>query len=74
MIYDWGVGAAGLYPVAVLNVAPAGVFLAKVVDWFVTQGMPIANACLVGHSLGSHVVGIAGRSVTRGTVPNIMGM
>lgn len=71
--FDWGKGAAGLYPIAAANVPLAGEFLGRVVDWLVAEGVPIENVHIIGHSLGAHVVGIGGRSVTRGKVPYITG-
>jgi len=72
--FDWGKGAAGLYPVAAANAPLAGAFLGKVVDWLLAEGVPVENVHIIGHSLGAHVVGIGGRSVTRGKVPYITGL
>lgn len=73
IVFDWGKGASGLYTAAVLNVAEAGEYLASVVDWMVDEGLALSNVHLMGHSLGAHVVGTAGRSILHGQVPYITG-
>ena len=71
---DWGVGAFVLYHTAVANVHKVGAFTGKLVNWLVDQGSSVDRFHIVGHSLGSHITGIAGRSVTQGKVSYITGI
>jgi hypothetical protein len=68
---DWQELARGFKPTAYLiarsNVPRVGERLAQLVDFLVWQGeTPLENIRLVGHSLGAHVVGIAGKSIRSG--------
>ncbi|XP_077295976.1 endothelial lipase-like [Arctopsyche grandis] len=74
IVVDWGKGAFTLYSTAARNVIKVGALVGKLVDWLIENGTPINNVHLIGHSLGSHCVGIAGRSVKKGKVPYITGM
>jgi pancreatic triacylglycerol lipase len=70
---DWGEGASALYPTAVNYVPQVGRFVGNFVDWLIAQGSSVGNFHIMGHSLGGHIVGIAGRTVTRGRIPYITG-
>ncbi|XP_077295231.1 endothelial lipase-like [Arctopsyche grandis] len=71
IIVDWSKGANTFYTSSVKNVVAAGEYVAKLVDWLVTNDTPIKAFHLIGYSLGAHVMGIAGRSVKNGPIPYI---
>ncbi|CAG7659430.1 unnamed protein product [Allacma fusca] len=48
-----------------------GRFTASLVDFLVGQGTSLKNIHLIGHSLGAHAMGWAGRSVQVGKIPRI---
>lgn len=73
VVVDWKKGSNTLYTSAVKNVLKVGAFVGKFVDWLVEKGTPISAFHIIGHSLGAHISGVAGRSVTKGTVPYITG-
>ncbi|XP_052133111.1 lipase member H-A-like [Frankliniella occidentalis] len=73
---DWGKLCAGInYLGARFNVhgagAQVGEFLDKLIGLELTDGSQIH---ILGHSLGAHVAGIAGKTVTRGVIKRITGM
>jgi len=73
---DWSVLAAGIdYPfIALIHVPMAGQHVAAFVDFLIDNGTPIENFHLMGHSLGSHVVGNAGAAVQSGQLERITGL
>lgn len=46
-------------------VPKVGRHVAKLIDYFLYKGVKPENIRLVGHSLGAHVVGIAGYSASQ---------
>ncbi|XP_011185137.1 vitellogenin-3 [Zeugodacus cucurbitae] len=67
---------ATLYTWAALNTDEIGASLAKGID-LLTQVVPLENIHLIGHSLGAHIVGAAGRYFNYKTgklVPRITGL
>ncbi|XP_077295506.1 pancreatic triacylglycerol lipase-like [Arctopsyche grandis] len=74
IVVNWKKGANSLYTSSAKNVVKVGAFVGKLIDWLVDNGTPLKSFHLIGHSLGGHAVGIAGRSVTKGTVPYITAM
>jgi len=73
---DWGLlAAAPNYPFAVLNTRPVGEHVAELIDFLVAQtGARLEDFHLIGHSLGAHVAGFAGKSTTTGKVGRITGL
>nr|CAH0105478.1 unnamed protein product [Daphnia galeata] len=72
---DWSVLASGDHEtVALINVPIAGAVTGEFVDFLVLQGTPIFSFHLIGFSMGAHVVGNAGATVTSGVVPRITGL
>ncbi|CAH0724689.1 unnamed protein product, partial [Brenthis ino] len=63
IILDWRSSASGLYTTSVRAVPDVGVHLANFLTFlFNTAGGNWGNVHLIGHSLGAHVVGNAGRA------------
>ncbi|XP_037903383.1 pancreatic triacylglycerol lipase-like [Hermetia illucens] len=74
-VVDWEGGAKAGYLAASKNTKDAGEQLANFVDFLNEEtGMSFNTLYLIGHSLGSHVVGYAGKYVTRGKVNTIFGL
>lgn len=61
---DWyihqSLAGTGTYDDVVEVVTEVGVFVSEMVDFLVENGMNPNTTTLIGHSLGAHVVGIAG--------------
>ncbi|KAJ8706735.1 hypothetical protein PYW07_012813 [Mythimna separata] len=65
IVVDWSAGAGSInYFTALANTAPSGESVARFINWLnaATGAVPTMYH-LVGHSLGGHQVGIAGRNV-----------
>ncbi|XP_069837860.1 inactive pancreatic lipase-related protein 1-like [Dendropsophus ebraccatus] len=59
---DWHGGSAALYSQAANNARVVGAELAYFIDYLLNQfGYPLSNTYLIGHSLGAHVAGEAGK-------------
>lgn len=72
---DWLAGAKTLnYPKARHRVREVGEALAVFIDHLVGIGMNLEHLILVGHSLGAHVCGFAGKSIKSGKIPIIIGL
>lgn len=72
---DWLVGAKTInYPRARHRVRIVGEHLAMFIDHLVDLGMNLDDLILVGHSLGSHICGWAGKSTKSGKIPVIIGL
>jgi predicted alpha/beta-fold hydrolase len=66
LVLDWSTYANGLYTwTASRNVYPVGENAAEALLKMQSQGFNLQSFNLVGHSLGSHVVGVAGRNVQK---------
>lgn len=71
---DWSAGSQATYPVARWRVEDVGVVIGRYVDWLYQHGFTqFSRVNLVGHSLGSHVAGHAGKTVTLGRINAIFG-
>lgn len=72
---DWGAVAESInYNLARLGVAPVGEYTGQLVDFLVDMvGVSADDIHLVGHSLGAHVCGVTGESVTFGQLSRITG-
>lgn len=56
-------------------VIPVGRTIARYLDYMNEHSsMSFANLTLIGHSLGAHIAGIAGKNVKRGRIQNIVGL
>lgn len=73
IIVDWTAGTGGEEEGVVANAPLVGKFIASFLDWVSTLGLPFSQIHIVGHSLGSHVTGWAGRSCTLGQVDYVTG-
>jgi hypothetical protein len=73
---DWGVLAAiPNYVAAVQNTRVVGAHIAELIDFLVRQaGAKLEDFHIIGHSLGGHVSGFVGKSVTTGKVGRITGL
>lgn len=72
---DWLAAAKTLnYPKARHRVREVGEALAEFIDHLVDLGMNLEHLILVGHSLGAHVCGWAGKSLISGKLPVIIGL
>ncbi|XP_022917739.1 lipoprotein lipase-like [Onthophagus taurus] len=61
---DWGTHANGLYSSAVKASQPVGEIIGKLVLYLHnTYGVPLSQIHLIGHSLGAHISGFAGKYV-----------
>lgn len=76
IIADWSVYSdSSNYYSAKSKCSVAGTALGKLVDWMNTEvGLSFSTLFLIGHSLGAHVVGFAGKAVTKGRVHIIYGL
>lgn len=64
VIVGWKGGAAAPdYPKAVANTRVLGKQVQLLVELMVKRGMDIGRVHLIGHSLGAHVAGYAGRDL-----------
>ncbi|XP_062544597.1 phospholipase A1 VesT1.02-like [Armigeres subalbatus] len=70
---DWSRLALVEYNLAAKSTPKVGRYLAKFVKFLLKQGLTMDQVTLVGHSMGAHIVGIAGQSLD-GTVPMIIGL
>jgi len=61
-VVDWGAGAQTPNYIAARNrVNAVGAFLARYILWINSQGVPLQSSTAIGHSLGAHIVGAAGK-------------
>ena len=70
---DWGTAANVNYILASYNVAMVGRVLTEFLNFLISEGVSMDDVHLIGHSLGAHVVGIAGAYVKRGPIDTITG-
>ncbi|XP_020710166.2 pancreatic triacylglycerol lipase-like [Athalia rosae] len=70
---DWNAYAKRDYWYARSKVQTVGEYVGEMIDFLVDQGMDIKDLIILGHSLGAHVSGIAGRSCSY-EVPIIVAM
>lgn len=72
IVVDWSKYTLHLYGWAATHVSDVGKYTAKMVDFMEAQGVNLHNTTLVGHSLGAHVMGLAGY-YAKGTVNYVVG-
>lgn len=75
-IVDWGRGAHTInYPAARNHINDVGHYVAQYIDFLhQARGTPFNSITVVGHSLGAHTGGIAGKRVSRGRIQNIVAL
>ena len=73
IVVDWGTAANVNYILASYNVAMVGRVLTEFLNFLISEGVSMDDVHLIGHSLGAHVVGIAGAYVKRGPIDTITG-
>ena len=63
------------YTAAVENARPTGAHIAELIEFLVAQtGAKLEDFHIIGHSLGGHVAGFAGKSIKTGKVGRITGL
>lgn len=73
IVVDWGAGAQTINYIAARNrVGPAGGSLARLIDFMDAANLlTFDKIVVIGHSLGGHVAGNAGKQVSRGRISAI---
>ncbi|KAG6453189.1 hypothetical protein O3G_MSEX007987 [Manduca sexta] len=74
IVVDWGNAANVNYILASYNVAGVGRILTDFLNFLIGEGVSMDDVHLIGHSLGAHVVGIAGAYVRKGPIDTITGL
>nr|API65148.1 lipase [Culex pipiens pallens] len=75
IVVDWGAGAQNPnYITARNHINAVGQTVANFVDFLSNNGLTFHNVYIVGHSLGGHTAGIAGKRVTRGRLHTIFAL
>ncbi|XP_041975300.1 pancreatic lipase-related protein 2-like [Aricia agestis] len=74
IVVDWGKAAMVNYISASYNVAEVGRILTNFLNFLIEEGVSMNDVHLIGHSLGAHVVGIAGAYVKKGPIDTITGL
>ena len=72
IIVDWGNIAKLPYLEACGKLKAAGAYIAKMINFLKSQGSDLNDMSLVGHSLGAHLVGLAGNQ-THDKVGHVVG-
>ncbi|XP_037038706.1 phospholipase A1-like [Bradysia coprophila] len=78
-VLDWAALASGSYPAAVANAYEAGTKVGNTYLYLFSQGVPVSTIIVVGHGLGAHLLGQAGRTVITNSngkyqIPRITGL
>lgn len=74
ILVDWKTIAGNLiYPIPMMETGNVGRHIAEFVDYLVDNGARLEDIHLIGHSLGAHVVGVAGSLVESGKISRITG-
>ncbi|RWS21580.1 pancreatic triacylglycerol lipase-like protein [Leptotrombidium deliense] len=63
ILVDWSEGAVINYKQAVANTRVIGKRIALLIEKLIPYGLQLNNTVLNGHSLGAHVMGLAGRTI-----------
>lgn len=66
-------GAEKSYIVATINTKVVASALSRFTDWLVKEGANLDDIHYIGHSLGAHVAGKAGRLLQTGKISYITG-
>ncbi|XP_043267034.1 inactive pancreatic lipase-related protein 1-like [Venturia canescens] len=74
IVLDWSTFTLGPYGRAVLHVTQVGQHVAKMIDFLQSKArLDTKKTTLVGHSLGAHVMGLAGY-YSKGTINYVVGL
>jgi hypothetical protein len=73
VLLDWGKYAEDIYPFSFAKGEKVGVLFARSLQLLKDAGLDTENIYIVGHSLGSHIAGFAGKC-NNFTIPRITGM
>lgn len=75
IVVDWGLGANTINYLAARNrVGPVGAVIARFIEFLGTSGLSRGQTSIVGHSLGAHIAGMAGKSLTGEAINTIVGL
>ena len=64
IVVDWGNVAMLPYLISAAKIKVVARYIAQMIDFLVSQGTDPEDMTLVGHSLGAHVMGLAGYQTT----------
>lgn len=72
---DWGDISINVdYIATAMETRKVGVYVAAMLDFLVANGANLDSFHVIGHSLGAHVAGEIGNSLTTGKLPRITGL
>ncbi|XP_023308368.2 phospholipase A1 VesT1.02-like [Lucilia cuprina] len=75
IVVDWARARSVDYATSVLAVPTVGKKVANMIDYLVKiHGMSLDTLYVIGHSLGAHVAGYAGKNVKSGQIHTIIGL
>lgn len=76
IVVDWGAGAKTSNYVSARNVVPlVGQFVGRFINYMHVFGdLQLNTTGIIGHSLGAHVAGLAGKTIERGQLESIVGL
>ncbi|TMW43157.1 hypothetical protein DOY81_011763 [Sarcophaga bullata] len=75
IVVDWSSARSAVYATSVWAVPKVGQRLANMIDFLVQDyNMPLHNLIIIGHSLGAHVAGYAGKYIKTGQIHTIVGL
>ena len=73
VVVDWMVGAGGNLPAN--RVGEVGVFIGNYINFLLQNGLTtFRRISIIGHHIGAHVSGIAGKTIQGGRVQSIYGL
>ncbi|XP_051160870.1 pancreatic triacylglycerol lipase-like [Leptopilina boulardi] len=65
IVVDWSPASQESYLLARLLVPPIGMHVGEMISFLEDNGMNASTTALIGHSLGAHVMGIAGKTAKK---------
>ncbi|XP_067631632.1 phospholipase A1 VesT1.02-like [Eurosta solidaginis] len=75
IVVDWSRARSVDYATSVSAVRPTGKKVAKIIDYLVeNHGLDLHTTEVIGHSLGAHVAGYAGKNIGTGKLHAIIGL
>lgn len=76
ILVDWSVYSESInYYTVKSKCSVVGAVLGDLLDWMNTEaGLKFSTLTLIGHSLGAHVAGFAGKTVIKGRIQSICGL
>ena len=73
VVVDWMSGAGGNLPAN--RVREVGVYIGNYINFLLQNGLTtLRRVSLIGHHIGAHVAGIAGKSIVGGRIQSIYGL